>query len=117
MIPEPKQIRLAAWAARYEELRAAGLREPAYGGPLARHEKDMALSYFFAVRQQDKVNSGCARRGEVKNLRDPDQNSVDFGGQPREPWMKGKSPRNLGLRGRGHCGKMKPSFHFQEVRG
>ncbi|MGA2065760.1 MAG: 2-hydroxyacyl-CoA dehydratase family protein [Thermoguttaceae bacterium] len=33
----PQQITLRQWDARYARLRAAGLREPAYGGPLGRH--------------------------------------------------------------------------------
>jgi hypothetical protein len=32
-----RKISLEEWAARYAELQAAGLREPSYGGPLARH--------------------------------------------------------------------------------
>ena len=36
----PKQIALGEWEARYAELAAAGLREPSYGGPLARHVAD-----------------------------------------------------------------------------
>ncbi len=33
----PRQLDLAGWDARHAELTAAGLREPAYGGPLRRH--------------------------------------------------------------------------------
>ena len=33
----PRRITLDEWDRRYEELRAAGPREPAYGGPLRRH--------------------------------------------------------------------------------
>ncbi len=33
----PKQISLQEWDQRYQELVAAGLRQPAYGGPLRRH--------------------------------------------------------------------------------
>ncbi len=35
-----RRIDLSEWTARYEELRAAGLREPWYGGPLGRHLAD-----------------------------------------------------------------------------
>ena len=34
---QPQKITLAEWDCRYTELRAAGLSEPGYGGPLARH--------------------------------------------------------------------------------
>jgi benzoyl-CoA reductase/2-hydroxyglutaryl-CoA dehydratase subunit BcrC/BadD/HgdB len=37
---QPKRIAFAEWRDRYAELRAAGLREPAYGGPLSRHLDD-----------------------------------------------------------------------------
>ncbi|HPD17493.1 MAG TPA: 2-hydroxyacyl-CoA dehydratase family protein [Planctomycetota bacterium] len=40
MIDTPRRITLEDWDARYAELRAAGLREPAYGGPLRRHLDD-----------------------------------------------------------------------------
>jgi len=36
----PRQITLDEWDARYEVLRAAGMSEAAYGGPLRRHVKD-----------------------------------------------------------------------------
>jgi len=36
----PRQITLAEWDRRYEELRVAGLVEPPYGGPLRRHVAD-----------------------------------------------------------------------------
>jgi len=36
----PQRITLAEWEKRYAELRAAGLCEPAYGGPLRRHVDD-----------------------------------------------------------------------------
>jgi hypothetical protein len=36
----PRQITLPQWDARYARLRAAGLCEPAYGGPLGRHAAD-----------------------------------------------------------------------------
>jgi len=36
----PRRITLDEWDARYAELQAAGLREPAYGGPLRRHVDD-----------------------------------------------------------------------------
>ncbi len=40
MTDRPEQITLAQWDARYEALHAAGLIEPAYGGPLGRHVRD-----------------------------------------------------------------------------
>lgn len=40
MTEAPRQITLDGWDARYEQLRAAGLREPSYGGPLRRHVTD-----------------------------------------------------------------------------
>jgi hypothetical protein len=40
MMAPPRQISLDEWDERYAELRAAGLAEPAYGGPLSRHLAD-----------------------------------------------------------------------------
>ena len=40
MTAEPRQLTLAEWDARYDQLRRAGLSEPAYGGPLGRHVAD-----------------------------------------------------------------------------
>jgi len=40
MTDAPRQISLDEWDGRYEQLRAAGLTEPAYGGPLRRHVAD-----------------------------------------------------------------------------
>ncbi len=40
MNDQPGRITLAQWDRRYEELCAAGLREPDYGGPLRRHVAD-----------------------------------------------------------------------------
>lgn len=40
MTPRPRQITLSEWDERYAALRAAGLVEPAYGGPLSRHLAD-----------------------------------------------------------------------------
>ena len=40
----PRRITLEQWDRRYERLRAAGVREPAYGGPLGRHVKDGDLT-------------------------------------------------------------------------
>jgi hypothetical protein len=40
MSDRPRKISLAQWSRRYATLRAAGLREPDYGGPLARHVAD-----------------------------------------------------------------------------
>ncbi len=44
MNTSPRQITLDEWDVHYEALRAAGLREPPYGGPLRRHvERDSDL--------------------------------------------------------------------------
>lgn len=40
MSSAPRKISLADWDRRYAELRAEGLREPDYGGPLCRHVDD-----------------------------------------------------------------------------
>ena len=40
MNAKPRRITLDEWDQRYAELRAAGLREPSYGGPLRRHVVD-----------------------------------------------------------------------------
>ena len=40
MTGAPQKISLDAWDERHATLRAAGLREPAYGGPLGRHVAD-----------------------------------------------------------------------------
>ena len=40
MSSHPQRITLAQWDRRYLELRAAGLCEPSYGGPLRRHVAD-----------------------------------------------------------------------------
>jgi len=40
MTEPPRQITLDEWDARYTALRAAGLQEPFYGGPLRRHVAD-----------------------------------------------------------------------------
>lgn len=40
MIDPPRKISLADWDARYAALRAAGMREPDYGGPLRRHVEE-----------------------------------------------------------------------------
>ncbi len=40
MSDRPAQITLGQWDRRHAELLAAGLREPAYGGPLSRHLRD-----------------------------------------------------------------------------
>jgi benzoyl-CoA reductase/2-hydroxyglutaryl-CoA dehydratase subunit BcrC/BadD/HgdB len=40
MNDSPRRIGLEEWEKRYRELRAAGLREPDYGGPLSRHLAD-----------------------------------------------------------------------------
>jgi len=42
----PGKLNLSEWDDRYEQLRAGGLSEPAYGGPLRRHvirERDFRL--------------------------------------------------------------------------
>ena len=40
MTEAPQRITLEQWGGRYRRLREAGLREPAYGGPLGRHVED-----------------------------------------------------------------------------
>ncbi len=40
MTDMPRKITIGEWRGRYDELQAAGLREPIYGGPLARHVVD-----------------------------------------------------------------------------
>lgn len=40
MIGEPRQINLDQWDREYARLRAAGMAEPVYGGPLGRHVAD-----------------------------------------------------------------------------
>ena len=40
MIDVPRTISFEQWDQRYEQLRAAGMTEPAYGGPLRRHLDD-----------------------------------------------------------------------------
>jgi benzoyl-CoA reductase/2-hydroxyglutaryl-CoA dehydratase subunit BcrC/BadD/HgdB len=55
---EPKQITFAEWEQRYAELRAAGLREPGYGGPLCRHLDDGDLR----LRKLRMDNSAAALR-------------------------------------------------------
>ena len=45
----PAKLSLEEWDGRYAELRRAGLREPAYGGPLSRHvllESDLRLRHL-----------------------------------------------------------------------
>jgi hypothetical protein len=39
-VTKPQRITLDEWDGRYAELRASGLREPSYGGPLRRHVAD-----------------------------------------------------------------------------
>jgi benzoyl-CoA reductase/2-hydroxyglutaryl-CoA dehydratase subunit BcrC/BadD/HgdB len=45
----PRQITLDEWDERYDQLRAAGLSEPSYGGPLRRHlaDGDMRLAHLL----------------------------------------------------------------------
>jgi hypothetical protein len=45
----PRKLSLAEWDERYTQLRRAGLKEPAYGGPLRRHvarESDLRLQHL-----------------------------------------------------------------------
>ena len=75
----PKQITLDQWDARYDQLRAAGLSEPSYGGPLRRHlaDGDTRLAHLlydnspaglrlwnFLLTEEDRL--GAARAGGAK---------------------------------------------------
>jgi hypothetical protein len=45
----PRKLSLDEWDDRYTRLHRAGLREPAYGGPLRRHvvqERDLRLQHL-----------------------------------------------------------------------
>jgi benzoyl-CoA reductase/2-hydroxyglutaryl-CoA dehydratase subunit BcrC/BadD/HgdB len=58
MNDSPAQITLQEWDQRYEQLVAAGLQEPSYGGPLGRHVEDGD----FRLRQLRFDNSPAALR-------------------------------------------------------
>jgi benzoyl-CoA reductase/2-hydroxyglutaryl-CoA dehydratase subunit BcrC/BadD/HgdB len=58
MMEPPRRITLDQWDDRYRQLRAAGLREPAYGGSLRRHVSDGDLRLLHL--QMD--NSAAALR-------------------------------------------------------
>ena len=58
MMESPRRITLDQWDDRYRQLRAAGLREPAYGGSLRRHVSDGDLRLLHL--QMD--NSAAALR-------------------------------------------------------
>lgn len=51
----PRQITLAQWDARYAELKAAGLIEPAYGGPLSRHVHEGGDYRLLKLRFDDSA--------------------------------------------------------------
>ncbi len=55
----PRKISLTEWDARHAELTAAGLREPAYGGPLGRH---VSHGHDFRLEQLRFDNSPAALR-------------------------------------------------------
>ncbi len=80
MSPRPRRIRLEDWTRRYAELRAAGLSEPSYGGPLERHVLDGDLRlpkllyddspaalrlWNFLLTEEDRLQ---AARAEGKKL-------------------------------------------------
>jgi benzoyl-CoA reductase/2-hydroxyglutaryl-CoA dehydratase subunit BcrC/BadD/HgdB len=58
MMETPRRITLAQWEQRYAELRAGGLCEPEYGGPLRRHFDDGDLR----LRSLRMDNSAAALR-------------------------------------------------------
>ncbi|MFW5798984.1 MAG: 2-hydroxyacyl-CoA dehydratase [Planctomycetota bacterium] len=75
---EPEQIGLDQWDARYRELKAAGMTEPDYGGPLRRHLEDgdlrlQSLRYDnsaaglrlwnFLLSEEDRLHA-ARRRGD-----------------------------------------------------
>ena len=45
----PEKITLQAWDERYAALMAAGLEEPAYGGPVSRHVADGDFRYHITL--------------------------------------------------------------------
>ena len=55
----PCKLNLTAWDVRYEQLRGAGLREPAYGGSLRRH---VEREHDFRLEQLRFDNSPAALR-------------------------------------------------------
>lgn len=82
-----QRITLSEWATRYAELRAAGLREPHYGGPLERHvaHGDLRLLQLrldnsaaalrlwnFLLSEEDRLhrarNQGSKLIGTIKDL-------------------------------------------------
>jgi len=83
----PARITLDEWDDRYAELRVAGMREPAYGGPLRRHIDDgdyrlptlrydnssAALRLWnFLLTEEDRLHAartrGCKIVGTMKDL-------------------------------------------------
>ena len=54
MIPTARRISLDQWDGRYAELRAAGMEEPQYGGPLRRHVADGDLQ-LLRLRMDDSA--------------------------------------------------------------
>jgi len=83
----PQQITLDQWDVRYAELRAAGLSEPSYGGPLRRHltDGDMRLAHLrydnspaalrlwnFLLTEEDRLRAaragGARIVGAMKDL-------------------------------------------------
>ena len=70
----PKRITLEEWDLRYEQLQAAGVRRPDYGGPLSRHVEDgdqrlLKLRYDnsaaalrlwnFLLTEEDRLHEAC----------------------------------------------------------
>jgi benzoyl-CoA reductase/2-hydroxyglutaryl-CoA dehydratase subunit BcrC/BadD/HgdB len=87
MTPTARRITLAQWDQRYAELRAAGLCEPEYGGPLRRHLDDGDLRLLrlrmdnsaaalrlwnFLLTEEDRLRSAQAQGkrlvGAMKDL-------------------------------------------------
>jgi len=80
MRTDPARITLEAWDGRYESLRAAGLEEPAYGGPLRRHVEDGDLRlphllydnspaslrlWNFLLTEEDRLREARARGAKL----------------------------------------------------
>ncbi len=76
----PRQITLAEWDERHAALKAAGMKEPAYGGPLGRHvrEGDLRLTrlrfddspaalrlWNFLLTEEDRLREARARGAKL----------------------------------------------------
>ena len=56
----PRRITLAEWEQRYVALRAAGLREPSYGGPLGRHVDDGSRMEGYLCGSPGMIDAAAA---------------------------------------------------------